>query len=294
MKPQQLKTFITVAECRSIRSAARALYVSQPAVTRTIRELELDLDVELVHRSVNGVELTQAGHAFYARANLLLEEMRRAREELSFLKAGGHGRVAAAVTTAVGLTVLPQALQAFTERMPQAHIRLTQDSGMAAHKKLQDGSLDFIVANTIPGGPTDEFSYLPLFEMALAVGVRAEHPCVNARTLRELQEQTWLVPSLDRDYHSRLFLSRGLELPSRILECESFDVAIHLMSRLDLVAIVTANQFDEQLGTRGIRALPLRENFAPVQVSVVTLRNSRLTPAAQCLVECLQASIHNG
>ena len=63
------------------------------------------------------------------------------------------------------------------------------------------------------------------------------------------------------------------------------------MARMDSMTIVSANQFEKQLGSRGIRALPLRETFAPVQVCVVTLRNSRLTPAAQCLVECLQASI---
>ena len=58
MKPQQLRTFLAVAEHRSIHAAARALFVSQPAVTRTMRELERDLDVPLLRRSISGVELT--------------------------------------------------------------------------------------------------------------------------------------------------------------------------------------------------------------------------------------------
>jgi DNA-binding transcriptional LysR family regulator len=63
VKIQQLRTFVTVAEHGSIRAAARALMVSQPAVTRTIRELEKNLEVSLVRRSVIGIYLTDTGKA---------------------------------------------------------------------------------------------------------------------------------------------------------------------------------------------------------------------------------------
>lgn len=118
-----------MAEHRGIRAAARALSVSQPAVTRTIRELERDPDVPLVRRGVSGIELTEAGSAFHARANLLLEEMRRAREELVFMKAGGHGQVAVAATSTAGLTLFPATIATFMQRLLQAKLSITEDAG---------------------------------------------------------------------------------------------------------------------------------------------------------------------
>jgi DNA-binding transcriptional LysR family regulator len=287
MKLQQLRTFVAVAEHRSIRAAARALFVSQSAVTRTIRELERDLDVPLVHRSISGIELTDAGVAFQARANLLLEEMRRAREELQFMKAGWHGHVAAAMTSTVGLTLLPGALETFMQRMPQAKVSITEDAGAVALRKLQDGTLDFFVANSIADSLPPEFSQQPLFLMQLVVGARNDHPLAAAKSIRELQDQFWLVPSLNRDLFGRLFFAHGLEVPSRVLECESFALGAHLLGRSDMLTLFSAALFEQELSSRGIRALPLQETLPLVEVSIVTLRKSRLTPTAQCLVDCL-------
>jgi LysR family transcriptional regulator, regulator of abg operon len=289
MKLQQLRTFVAVAEHRSIRGAARALFVSQSAVTRTIRELERDLDVPLVHRSISGVELTEAGVAFRARANLLLEEMRRAREELLFMKAGWHGHVAAAMTSTVGLTLLPGALEAFLQRMPQAKVSITEDAGAVALSKLQDGTLDFFVANSVADSLPPEFSQQPLFLMQLVVGARAHHPLAAARSIRELQDQFWLVPSLNRDLFAHLFVSHGLAVPARVLECESFALGAHLLGRSDMLTLFSAALFEQELSSRGIRALPLQETLPLVEVSVVTLRGSRLTPTARCLIDCLLA-----
>lgn len=289
MKLQQLRAFVAVAEHRSIRAAARALFVSQPAVTRTMRELEADLDVPLLRRSVAGVELTEAGLAFQSRAQLILEELRRARDELAYMKAGGNGRVTAALTSTIGLTLLPDALKAFGRRMPQAQVGITEDAPTVALEKLKNGTLDFVVANTLEGSLPDDFSQQPLFLMQLVVSARSGHPMAAARSLRELQEQEWVVPSLNRDFFSRLFISQGLEVPPRMLACESFAIALHLLGKMDLLGLFSSAVIEQELLPRGLQALHLRERLPPVEVSIVTLRQGRLTPAAQCLVECLQS-----
>lgn len=289
MKLRQLRTFLAVAEHRSIRAAARALFVSQPAVTRTIRELEHDLDISLVQRSVSGIELTEAGAVFQVRASLLMEEMRRTREELLFMKEGGHGHVVMAMTSTVGLTLLPAALEAFMQRMPQAKVRITEDSASVALRKLQEGTLDFIVGNILPDSLPAEFSQRPLFQMELVVCARNSHPMAAARSLCELQDQLWVVPSLNRVFFSQLFVSQGLEVPSQVLECESFAIASHVMGRMDMLGLFSAALFEQELTSRGLLALRLREIFPLVEVSIVTLRISRLTPTAQCFMDCLQA-----
>ncbi len=288
MKPQQLTTFLAVAENRSIRAAARALLVSQPAVTRTLRELERDLDIALVRRSVAGIELTDAGMAFQVRAGLLLAEMDRAREELLFMKEGGHGHVTVAMTSTAGMTLLPAALDAFTRRMPQARISITESVPPAALRKLQDGTLDFAIANSLADSLPSEFEQEPLFMMDLVIGARTKHPMSKATTLTELQDQLWVVPSRNQDFFSQLFVSRGLEVPARVLECDSFAIMTHLIGRTDLLGVFSAALFEQELVPRGVAALPLRDRLSPVEVGALTLRNSRFTPTAQFFMECLK------
>ncbi|MFM0283134.1 LysR substrate-binding domain-containing protein [Paraburkholderia sediminicola] len=290
MKHQQLRTFVAIAEHRSIRAAARTLCVSQSAVTRTLRELEHDLDISLVRRSVAGVELTDAGRVFHVRASLLLEEMRRAREELSFMKAGGHGHVAVAITSTVGVSILPEALETFMVRMPQATISLTEDAGSTALTKLQNGTLDFVVTHTISDDMAPEFHRQPLFLMQLVAAARPEHPQSTATSLRELQDQVWSVPSLAIEYFKHIFISEGLVVPTRVLECESFAVTAHLLRRMTLLGLFSSTLFERELAPRGVKALPLSAQLPPLEVCIVTLRNSHLTPTAQCLMECLKAS----
>ncbi|MDM0017378.1 LysR family transcriptional regulator [Variovorax saccharolyticus] len=291
MKPQQLRTFLAVAEHRSIHAAARALFVSQPAVTRTMRELERDLDVPLLRRSISGVELTEAGLAFQVRASLLVEEMRRTREELQFMKEGANGRVAVALTSTVGLTLLPPALESFQRQMPRARVSINEDPVPLALRKLQDGTLDFMVVNTLSGSLGTAFHQQPLFDMSLMVAARRQHPFAAAGSIRELNEHLWVAPGYapDQDFVAQLFASHGQPAPARMLECESFAIAMHLLTRMDAFALLSAALIEQELTPRGVVALSLREPIPPARISIVTLRNARLTPTAQCLISCLRA-----
>lgn len=289
MKPQQLSTFLAVAEHRSIRAAARALFVSQPAVTRTLRELERDLDISLLRRSVAGIELTDAGLAFQMRAGLLLKEMERARAELLFMKEGGHGHVTVAMTSTAGMTILPAALEMFRQRMPKARVSITESAPPGALRKLQDGTLDFVIANSVADGLPAQFSQEPLFLMQLVAGARSDHPLAAATSLHQLQDQLWVVPSLNQDFYSQLFISHGLEVPAAVLECDSFAIMGHLLGRMDLLGFFSAALFEQELAPRGAVALSLRERLPKVEVGVLTLRGSRFTPTAQCFMDCLKA-----
>ena len=99
------------------------LFVSQPAVTRTIRELEICLGVPRVTRSARGAALTGFGQAFSARARLILEEGQRARDELAQLRSRDVGRVRFAASSLPAAALLSPAVQAFRRDMPLAELR---------------------------------------------------------------------------------------------------------------------------------------------------------------------------
>ena len=107
MKPHQLKAFLTVMQLRSIRKAANALFITQPAISRAIRELEESLQVPLFVRGAQGVTPTEYGLAFEKRARLLEQEAERARDELRQMRDGQLGCVRVAVSSVPAMALRP-------------------------------------------------------------------------------------------------------------------------------------------------------------------------------------------
>ena len=101
MKLSQLRSFLSVAEHGSIRAAARALGMSQPAVTQAMRELELSVDAPLLQRGTAGVELTVYGRSLVRRASVIQREMERAVAEIEEIRDGSSGLISIAISTAV-------------------------------------------------------------------------------------------------------------------------------------------------------------------------------------------------
>ena len=119
MKFNQLRDVVAIAERGSLRAAARHLALAQPALTRSVHELERELGVPLFERRARGMILTPMGEAFVRRANAVLSEVRRARDEVEQLHGGTRGRVVAGPVArrayraaAGGAEAVPRALSA--------------------------------------------------------------------------------------------------------------------------------------------------------------------------------------
>src|SRR5690349_3809719 len=88
MKLQQLRHFVTLVECKTMRAASQQLGLSQPALSRSIQTLEKSLDISLFRREPRRVILTAAGAAFYRQARLVLSDCERARHEVLRAQSG--------------------------------------------------------------------------------------------------------------------------------------------------------------------------------------------------------------
>src|SRR6185437_15203554 len=118
MKLSQFRDVVAIAERGSLRAAARHLRLAQPALTRSIRELERELGSPLFERQARGMMLTPVGTVFVERAKAVLSEVRRAREEAEQLHGGTRGSVVAGLSIAAHLALLPAALRSFRARYP--------------------------------------------------------------------------------------------------------------------------------------------------------------------------------
>jgi LysR family transcriptional regulator, regulator of abg operon len=286
----QLRAFLAVADTQALRAAARLLNVSQPAVSKAMRELERQLGVCLFERHTNGVALTEYGHAFRRRASLLIEEMRRTQDEMDSIRTGSATRLSIAVSSALARSVLPAALARFRHTMPRAQVHFSEGVMPMALAQLRDGSVDFVATHVLPGMVGDEFEETHLFSASLVVCARKGHPLARTRRLKQLVDADWLAPGHvgeNGDVLRHVFSLHGLPPPAQPLRCQSFTVALELVSQTDTLTVIAEPLGRSTLNALGVIALPLQDKMPSIAGVVITRKGAALTRSAQLFVECL-------
>ena len=140
MNLTQLKTFVMVAEHGSFSTAARAMHVSQPAVTMQIQALEADVGATLLDRQYRNVTPTEAGVALLPFARRVLEELEQARDEISLLEGTVTGRLELAASTTPGQYVLPKLLGSFLKVNPEVTVALSVADTSHVVEAVEEGT----------------------------------------------------------------------------------------------------------------------------------------------------------
>jgi DNA-binding transcriptional LysR family regulator len=138
---RQLRYFVAVAEEGNLTAAARRLHVSQPPITRQIRQLEEELRVELLVRSSKGVQLTEAGQLFFVEAKRLLNISHAAVEKSRAAQAGDVGRLDIGYFGSTIYAVVPQLVRNFLKVRPNITVRIQRAGKDEQVARLRDGQL---------------------------------------------------------------------------------------------------------------------------------------------------------
>jgi len=151
MRFNQLRDFVAVAEHGSLRAASRALDLSQPAITRSIQELEHSLGAQLFVREARGVSLTPIGETFLIRAMAILGEIRRAREAVAQQQDGLEGELRVGFSVAGHLSILSKILGSFRKRYPGVQLRIIEGFLPTLESDLRNG----LIRHSPSGLPLD-------------------------------------------------------------------------------------------------------------------------------------------
>lgn len=181
VKIHQIRAFVEVARQGSIRGASRMLNMSQPALSKSIQELEEGLAAQLFFRRSKGVTLTDAGESFYQHASLILEELRAAQEEIRQRQGQLAGQINIGMGASISRSLMPAVISRFHQQHPQVKVRIMEGQLVSMINELRQGELDFTI-NTYYQGPYDhEFTFEKLLEKQFAIFCRPGHPAIGAR-----------------------------------------------------------------------------------------------------------------
>lgn len=288
MRLQHLHLLLTLAQTGSLRASAEALNVTQPALTKSLKQLEEEFGAALVLRTPKGVRLAPAGELLAARAATVVRELERAREEVAWHTQNTQATVTIGVSPAAALVLAPPALSRFRSRWPNVRVRLVDALYPKALQQLRSGELDLALGPLPATGIGRDLQARPLLRSASVIAARRGHELAPARRLEDLQDASWILtgPRLGPGDPTHLgFEKKGLAPPRVTLECESFSTLLALLPSLDMLALVPLRFFEMHGPRIGLVTLAVREELPPSTIHLFTRTDAPLTLPTQRLLD---------
>lgn len=291
MKLTHMRDVLAVAEHGSIRAAGRQLGATQPAITRSIREIEHELGVPLFERHAKGVRLTEMGRLFVRRAAAVQQEVRRAREEIEQIKGGTTGEVSVALSTACIMSLMPRAMREFRRRYPDAVIKVHESFFQPIEKELLNGRIDLYVGPLDSAKSVPQFAVEQLFENHRLIVARRGHPLAGAASLGELVGARWIRPTLssyivEGDFEE-MFARAGLPRPNIVVNARSALITMLAIADSDLLTVVPRQWIDLPLLAGVIEPLALPP-LSAAPIAIVRRQDMPLTPIAEYLSDMMR------
>ncbi len=239
---RQLQVFLAVAGKGGFTRAAQALRVSQPAVTKTIRDIETSLGVTLFHRLPRGCLLTEAGEVLARRARSVTAELRQADNELAAIAGPGTGALNIGTAPIGAADFVPRAILRTLEKFPGLNVSIREAEYLDLLQILRAGDLDAVFGPIIEQ-PPDDLGIDVVLHDGFSILARAGHPLADKPTLdfADLAHCDWVLPPRHvrpRRVYEAVIRTAGYDPPQHGIETFSISAIRELLLASDRVTLL--------------------------------------------------------
>jgi DNA-binding transcriptional LysR family regulator len=295
MHSRLLRHFLGVVEKRNITAAAEALNISQPALTRSIRQLEKTIGVPLFERLPTGMALTKQGEVLARRVKLMELEYRHALSEISALEQGMTGVLRIGAGPMWVAVILPDVIIAFHQQFPKVKVRLTEGAIDSIVPALMAGEIDLAcVTLSFPSHP--ELVKEPLVGVRHALVARAGHPLAGKGVVKaeDLARYPWIVLANDSVGTGRIgsyLVANGLEPPKIAIEATSIGM-LRVLERSDFLGLFSTVMVDDAKRF-GLITIPHEGTFWEAEAGLAYLRTNRPARTIESFKSMVRAALSN-
>ncbi|WP_454858819.1 pca operon transcription factor PcaQ [Rhizobium binxianense] len=261
IKFRHLQAFVEVVRQKSVNRAATLLFVSQPAVTKTIRELEDILGVPLFEREGRGIRATRHGEVFMRHAGATLTALRQAVDSVSqeSARAGPPVRVGALPT--VSARIMPKAITHFLAEDTGTPVKIVTGENAVLLEQLQLGDLDLVVGRLAAPEKMKGLSFEHLYSERVLFVVRAGHPVMAAGVdvFDRLGAFPVLMPthnSVIRPVVEQFLIAHGIPMPVTQIETVSDAFGRAYLRMSDAIWIISEGVVAGDIADGALAALP--------------------------------------
>ena len=284
LKLRDLDVLLTVAQCGSMGKAAAQLAVSQPAISKTIADMEHTLGVHLLDRSPHGVEPTIYARALLDHGRNAFDELRQAIQKIESLAdpSLGHVRIGCTVVLAQGFVA--NVITRMAQRHPRVTFQLTAEESGSIYGALEERKLDLAIARVFEPVP-EHLKSEALYDDRHVVAAGARSPWNKRKRIRlaDLMNEPWVLPPLNTLTGSivrEAFRAAGLEVPVAKIITSSTPARIALVAGGPFLSILPITTLALASKKPAPKALPIELATNRRPIGIVTLKNRALSPAA--------------
>ena len=290
---RQLRLVCTVGEEGSLIAAADRLFLTQPAVTKALKEAEAMLGVRLFDRTNRGMVPTPYGNALISHARLIDSQLKQAAAEIEDIRDGTGGRISVGAMPSATAELLPHAISRLREGRPNLIVSIVEGTTDLMLPALRSSTLDFIVGRLPEYESNRDVNQETLFLDAVCIVARPGHPLAGRKSLNlaDLAQCEWILPPAAttlRGEVERDFRALGAPLPRVVVESNSLLCNRYLLLKSDYLTVwpwqVAKRTWD--LGNIAILPVTLRRTYGAV--GITTRARGRLSPAASHLIQVMR------
>ena len=289
MELRHLRYFVAVAEAENVSRASLKLHVSQPPLSRQIRDLEDELGFLLLKRTAKSVSLTEAGRTFLNEARAVLQRVDEGVKKARAVATAGETDLHVGYSPTPFAEILPKTLRGFQRAMPKVHVRLHDWSNKTILDGVRDGRLQLgLITRSPKTSALHDVRFEELFRQRVCVAVAPQHPFARRRAIPLTEVAAEPLVGLTREdypnyYDLLLIIFSKVKQKPRIIE--EHDSMSGVMSAVEAgTGVAVAVDFGYSFGNR-VKFLHLTPEPKPFSVGIVATK-SRLSPAAEKFWQC--------
>lgn len=293
MELRHLRYFIAVAQEENVSRAALKLHVSQPALSRQIRDLEEELGFALLERGAKSVRLTDAGKTFQGEARAVLQRVEEALKKTRAVATGGRGEIHVGYAPSLTVRILPPALRAFQAGLPNVRVFLHDLSTEEMLAQLRDGALQIAFLVRPTRAMLRGLRFEELRRDSLCLAVAPKHPLARRRTVKlaDFAREPLIAYSRKEypEYHE-LLAELFATIQSKPQVAEEHDGIASLIATVEAgggVALVSESV--ACLAGPRLKLIPISPAPEPLVIGAAWIKDG-LVPAAERFLKCAKES----
>jgi len=296
LKNRHIPLLVALGDTGNLNRAAEGLGISQPAISKLLKELEDGLGVALFERHARGVVPTIYGETMIRQARRLQSTLDNAYSEVDALRQGqqGHVRIGTILTPCADL--LPEVVSRAKRRFPNLEMTIRTGSSRDLMAILDDGELDFLVARFFANSQQHDLHFEPLAKEPLRICGRAG--LVNSVLSRaQMNAADWVLPptgSVLRQEFDALFQRVGMRPPTKVVNAENLLMVTTLVEKNDMLTVLPRDvlahyaRYGMLVEIEVDSSIDIDLNQGLMAFGIITKDQRLLSPAAHNVLELLR------
>ncbi len=298
LRMRHLRLLTILGDCGSLRKAAQIMSQTQPALTKSLHEIEELIGESLFSRTPKGIYPNTLGETLIRYARLVYADLGGVHRELTALKSGSIGDVRIGAISALTAGLVPQTVSLLKAMHPVLNISVVIETSDVLLRSLEQDQLDLVIARIPEDYPAENLHFSALGEEIVVPVARCEHPEMNNKdlTLAVLSRYSWVIqpqPAPLRTIFHELFRKARLRPPASTVETSSTFLALSLLKESDMISLQSLSLVDAYEKMNIIARLPISLAISMDSYGLVRRRNRTPTAAMQVVADAFlrQASL---